>query len=188
MESVRPPRPMDVKKLMAKRRLACVSLGKMPSYHSWQVLSLMRSFSLTRPRVLDSSYTHKEQAETLVREQAFIVSTLGTGELHPMLILPQLPEGAARSSASPSPLPRTWKRYLIKMREDDVVSSSVSRMHCSTDQGSPSVDSKCANSDATLRSLLVSSRWMIMYCFIKQSAKLSCGRGEAGEAAGGGRR
>ena len=63
MESVRPPRPMDVKKLMAKRRLACVSLGKMPSYHSWQVLSLMRSFSLTRPRVLDSSYTERAGRE-----------------------------------------------------------------------------------------------------------------------------
>lgn len=35
----------------------CVpTLGKMPSYHSWQVGSLSRSLSFTRPRVLDSSW------------------------------------------------------------------------------------------------------------------------------------
>jgi len=55
MLSVRPPRPIEVKKLIANLRLAWVSLGKIPSYHSWQVLSLMRSFSFTSPRVLESS-------------------------------------------------------------------------------------------------------------------------------------
>lgn len=71
----------------------------------------------------------------------------------------------------------------MKIRLDEVVSSSVRRMHCSTDQGRPSVARRCANSEATFRSLLVSRRWMIMYCLMKQSAKLSC-RGKMGSDIG----
>jgi len=43
------------------------------------------------------------------------------------------------------------------MRDDEVVSSSVSVTHCSTPQEMASCAMRCANSLATLRSLLVSS-------------------------------
>jgi hypothetical protein len=58
-----------------------------------------------------------------------------------------------------------------------VVSSSVSRMHCSTPQLMASLASRCANSLATLRSLLVSSLWMMAYCFAKQSSNVAWGVG-----------
>lgn len=57
---------------------------------------------------------------------------------------------------APAPA-RTWNRYLMKMRLEEVVSSSVSMMHDSELQGSASVASRCANRHDTLRSLLVSS-------------------------------
>ena len=69
--------------------------------------------------------------------------------------------------------PPTWNRYLMKMRLLLVVSSSVSRMHCSTPQLMASDDSRWANSLATLRSLLVSRRWMMAYCLPKQSSKVA---------------
>ena len=61
----------------------------------------------------------------------------------------------------------------MKMRDDEVVSSSVSRIALSTAHGSASVASRCAKSLAVLRSLLVSSRWISPYCRTKQSAKQS---------------
>jgi hypothetical protein len=54
-----------------------------------------------------------------------------------------------------------------------VVSSSVSRMQPSTPQLMPSTLSRCANSLATLRSLFVSRRWMMAYCFAKQSSNVA---------------
>eukprot|EP00955_Chlamydomonas_euryale_P016024 171170-Chlamydomonas_euryale.AAC.1 len=59
------------------------------------------------------------------------------------------------------------------MRDDDVVSSSVSRMTVKTSHAIASVANRCAKSDATLRSLLVSRRWMTRYCWRKQSEKQS---------------
>jgi hypothetical protein len=59
----------------------------------------------------------------------------------------------------------------MKMREDEVVSSSVSLMQPSTSHGSASVAKRCAKNLATLRSLLVSRRWMREYWRSKQSAK-----------------
>lgn len=61
----------------------------------------------------------------------------------------------------------------MKMRLLLVVSSSVRRMQPSTPQLIASLASRCANSLATLRSLLVSSRWMMEYCLAKQSSKVA---------------
>jgi hypothetical protein len=74
----------------------------------------------------------------------------------------------------PTPTPFTWKRYLMKIRLLLVVSSSVSRMHPRTPQLMASLASRCANSLATLRSLLVSRRWMMEYCLPKQSSNVAC--------------
>lgn len=74
--SVRPPRPIEVKKLMANRVFLGLSFGKMPSNESCIIGSDNLSFSLRRPRCSESS----------------------------------------------------WKRILMKIRDDDVVCSSVSLM------------------------------------------------------------
>ncbi len=47
---------------------------------------------------------------------------------------------------------------------------------CSTPQLMASLASRCANSLATLRSLLVSSRWMMLYCLAKQSSNVAWGQ------------
>ena len=47
--SVKPPRPIDVKKLMAKRVFLGLSFGKMPSKKTCIVSSWSRSFSFGRP-------------------------------------------------------------------------------------------------------------------------------------------
>lgn len=61
----------------------------------------------------------------------------------------------------------------MKIRLLLVVSSSVSRMQPSTPQLMASFASRCANNLATLRSLLVSRRWMMAYCFAKQSSNVA---------------
>ena len=65
----------------------------------------------------------------------------------------------------------TWKSTLMKMREDDVVSSSVITRYSITPHGSASECSRCAKNLAMLRSLLVSRRWIIAYCLAKASSK-----------------
>ena len=47
--SVNPPRPMEVKKLMANRVLRGLSLGNRPSKNGWRVSSFNLAFSLGRP-------------------------------------------------------------------------------------------------------------------------------------------
>jgi hypothetical protein len=96
----------------------------------------------------------------------------------------------------------SWNRILTKMREDEVVSSSVITMYSMSPHGSASVCKRCAKNLATadgtsrsccvarhqfggadgewfgcrlcgralFRSLLVSRRWIIMYCFAKSSS------------------
>jgi hypothetical protein len=49
----------------------------------------------------------------------------------------------------------------------------VRRMQPSTPQLMASLASRCANSLATLRNLLVSRRWMMAYCFAKQSSNVA---------------
>mmetsp|Transcript_5587 Transcript_5587/g.18266 ORF Transcript_5587/g.18266 Transcript_5587/m.18266 type:complete len:213 (-) Transcript_5587:275-913(-) len=117
--SVRPPRPMAVQKLIAKRVFFGVSLGKRPRKEGAIDSSLSRWRSVLRPMY---------------------------------------------SAVS-------WKRILMKMREDEVVSSSEMTMYSSTPHGSASECNTCANSFATLRSLFVSRRWIIVYCLAKSSSK-----------------
>lgn len=102
---VSPPSPIDVKKLIANRRLLAVSRGNRPMYQCAHAGSLRRSFSLTRPRF------------------------------------------SARS----------WKRILMKIREEEVVSSRVILRAWRTSQVMASVPRRWENSLATLRSLPVSS-------------------------------
>ena len=59
----------------------------------------------------------------------------------------------------------------MKMREEEVVSSSVTTMYSSVPHGRPLECSRCAKNLAMLRSLLVSSRWIIVYCLAKHSSK-----------------
>mmetsp|Transcript_18193 Transcript_18193/g.34645 ORF Transcript_18193/g.34645 Transcript_18193/m.34645 type:complete len:224 (-) Transcript_18193:337-1008(-) len=113
--SVRPPSPMDVKKLMLKRVLRGTSLGKIPPKYSCMEGSDKRVLSSRRPMFSASS----------------------------------------------------WNRILMKMREEEVVSSSVMTMFASTTHGSASVASRCAKNLAVLRSLLVSRRWIMPYCLRK---------------------
>ncbi len=68
---------------------------------------------------------------------------------------------------------RTWNRILMKMRAELVVASSVSTTFCSTPHETASVASRWPKNLATLRSLLVSSRWMRLYCRRKQSSNTS---------------
>lgn len=68
----------------------------------------------------------------------------------------------------------------MKMRDDDVVSASVRLMHESAVQGRASAESMCANSDAMLRSLLVSSLWMMAYCSWNMPSYRSYGGGGTG--------
>ncbi|WVZ23247.1 hypothetical protein V8G54_001791 [Vigna mungo] len=88
--SVRPPRPMDVKKLMQNRVFFGLSFGNMDSKDSCIIGSFNRSFSSRIPRCSDNS----------------------------------------------------WKRILINIREEEVVSSSVRRIYDKTCQGKASVPSK----------------------------------------------
>ncbi len=60
--SVMPPRPMEVKKLMAKRMLAWVSLGKMPSKKGCSMGVCSRSFSFSRPRLSLSSCDGRQRS------------------------------------------------------------------------------------------------------------------------------
>jgi hypothetical protein len=119
--SVNPPRPMEVKKLMANRVFLGLSLGNRPSKSCCMVGSRRRVLSFARPK---------------------------------------------NSAIS-------WNRILMKIRLDDVVSSSLRWMKRSTDHGRASECSKCEKSLATLRSLLVSNRWMVEYCSRKHSVKPS---------------
>ena len=68
---------------------------------------------------------------------------------------------------------RTWNRILMKIREDEVVSSWVRRMLSRTCQLMASCSSSAPKNLATLRSLLVSRRWMSEYCRRKHSSKHS---------------
>ena len=70
-----------------------------------------------------------------------------------------------RRLSLPSPMysANSWKRIFKKIREELVVSSSVMRMCSITCQPMASENSKWANILATLRSLFVSSRWMVSY-------------------------
>ena len=120
--SVRPPRPIEVKKLMAKRVSRGFSRGKRPAKTSDMYWSLNRSRSVARPRCSASS----------------------------------------------------WQRILTKIRDDDVVSSSLSRTYSRHVQGSASVSSRCAKNLATFRSLFVSRRWIIAYCSSNALSKASC--------------
>ena len=61
----------------------------------------------------------------------------------------------------------------MKMREEEVVSSCVRRMVSMTAQLMASCSSNAAKNLATLRSLFVSRRWIIVYCRRKQSSKHS---------------
>ena len=53
----------------------------------------------------------------------------------------------------------SWKSTLIKMRLEEVVSSSVMTRYSITPHGSASECTRCAKNLATLRSLFVSSLW-----------------------------
>lgn len=55
-------------------------------------------------------------------------------------------------------------RILMKMRDEEVVSYSLSLMYSRQVQGNASVQSRWPMNLATLRSLLVSRRWMVLYC------------------------
>ena len=77
----------------------------------------------------------------------------------------------AASCLRPMNSATSWKRTLMKMREEDVVSSSVMIMYSSAPHGSASECNRCAKNLATLRSLLVSSRWIIEYCLANASSK-----------------
>ena len=64
----------------------------------------------------------------------------------------------------------SWKSTLIKMREEEVVSSSVITIYSITPHGSAFECNKCAKNLAMLRSLLVSRRWIIEYCLANASS------------------
>mmetsp|Transcript_20365 Transcript_20365/g.28209 ORF Transcript_20365/g.28209 Transcript_20365/m.28209 type:complete len:223 (-) Transcript_20365:1413-2081(-) len=116
--SVNPPRPIEVKKLIAKRVLRGISFGNTPLKYSVIEESLRRVLSWRRFMASDSS----------------------------------------------------WNKILIKMREEEVVSSSVITMFLSTVQGSASVANKCAKNLAVFLNLFVSSRWIMSYCFSKAAS------------------
>ena len=103
MPSVRPPSPIAVQKLIAKRVFFEVSLGKRPSKELAMCGSVRRS----------------------------------------------------RSARSPMYSAISWKSTLMKMRDDEVVSSSVMTTYSITPQGSASEWIRCAKNLAMLRSLLV---------------------------------
>ena len=67
----------------------------------------------------------------------------------------------------------TWNRILMKILEEEVVSSWVRRMLSMTCQLMASCSSSAAKNLATLRSLLVSRRWISEYCRRKHSSKHS---------------
>jgi hypothetical protein len=116
--SVSRPRPIDVKKLMAKRVLRGLSRGNRPANDSCIDASSSRCFSLARPRYLPIA--------------------CGTN-------VPITDKTITHSASS-------LKRILMKIRDDDVVSSSLSRMWYITVHSSASECSKCANNFDTLRS------------------------------------
>ena len=53
----------------------------------------------------------------------------------------------------------------MKMRDDDVVASSVSWRYARQVHEMASVERRCAKNFATFLSLFVSRRWMVEYCF-----------------------
>ena len=55
---MRPPRPMEVKKLMAKRVLRGLSRGKRPSKYPIRVLKAKNTFSLNKEEVRVNKKTH----------------------------------------------------------------------------------------------------------------------------------
>jgi len=116
-----PPRPIDVKKLIAKRVFFGLSFGKRPSKKTAIVSSCRRAFSFGSPIYCESS----------------------------------------------------WNRILMKIREDDVVVSSVIAIVDMTLQGIASAYNNCAKNFATFRNLFVSSRWIVSYDSTKISSKSS---------------
>lgn len=119
--SVRLPRPIEVKKLIAKRVFLALSVGKRPENTSCMKGSLNRSFNTASP----------------------IISA------------------------------RSCTRILMKIRDDEVVSYSFSLMYSRHVQGSASVHSRWPMNFATLRSLFVSRRWIVLYCVRKTWSKAS---------------
>jgi hypothetical protein len=119
--SVKPPRPMEVKKLMANLVFLGVSLGIIPWKYSAMPASCSRWFSFLRPSASESS----------------------------------------------------WKRILMKMRDDDVVASSVSWRYARHVHETASVERRCAKNLAVFLSLFVSRRWIVEYCFRNTSSN-SC--------------
>lgn len=223
-----PPRPIEVKKLMAKRMLRGESLGKMPSNQSWQVGSASRLFRLTKPSVSASSCTEagrtrgKRKMQSLMRgqsrqcgspggrqpaqtppapptrialqgaaahlEQDLDEDTRGGGgvlfsQAHHLQGTRRTGAGGAAQGASPGrcraaggrayvgtpccahavqPRPQPTRRQpapapLLPCCCCAHGPSPTHHPTCSTAQGMASVDSRCANSLAVLRSLLVSS-------------------------------
>ena len=71
--SVNPPRPMEVKKLMANRVLRGLSLGNRPSKNGWRVSSFNLAFSLGRPMYSHSSW---KKILTKIRLDDVVVSSL----------------------------------------------------------------------------------------------------------------
>jgi hypothetical protein len=64
----------------------------------------------------------------------------------------------------------SWKRTLMKMREEEVVSASVMTRYSITPHGSAFEWIRWPKNLAMLRSLLVSSRWIMAYCLANVSS------------------
>jgi len=65
---------------------------------------------------------------------------------------------------SPMNSANSWKRILMKIRDEDVVSSSLSWTYSKHVQGSASVCNKWAKNFATFLNLFVSYLWIDWYC------------------------
>jgi len=135
------PRPMLVNTLMAKRVFLGLSLGNKPvKLVASMTGSSKRVFSACNPIRCDNScMVQHDTRKNAERSNGNRTHECGEGVL-------------------------TISKFLMKIREDDVVSSSVRRMYSNTLQSSASEYSKCEKNLATLRMRFVSYRWIVAYC------------------------
>ena len=94
--------------------------------------------------LFEAAASRQPASDIPARQAPYALVRQPAGHVHPGRLEN---EGHSRGSAL-----RAWNRILMKMREEEVVSSSVRRMAASTSQLIASVASRCAKNLATLRS------------------------------------
>ena len=166
--SVMPPRPMAVQKLMAKRVSFGVPSGKRPEKEDCGATGGGRRVAGAGCWVGGGWVAVGVPGAARQVPAAVALEQGAGGGVAPTCMCSSLRR--SRSSLRPMYSATSWKSTLMKIRDEEVVSSSVITRYSITPHGSASEWIRCAKNLATLRSLFVSSRWIIAYCLANISS------------------